>query len=101
MAALQVRDFPADLHEQIKERARLDHRSVSQEVVVMLRQGVATAPEPRHVSIKVPAITTDGDPSLGEKHRRIMAEIDALPRFEVPEGFPSPEELVREDRDSR
>jgi hypothetical protein len=33
--------------------------------------------------------------------KEIFDRIDARPPFIVPEGFPTPEQMIREDRDSR
>ena len=41
MPALQVRDLPADLYEQLKESARREHRSLAQQTTVLLRRGLA------------------------------------------------------------
>ena len=41
MATLQVKGMDDDLYEALKGRAERDRRSISQEVVVMLREGLA------------------------------------------------------------
>jgi plasmid stability protein len=43
MSILNIKNFPDDLHEKLRERAKREHRSVSQEVVHLL----ARALEPR------------------------------------------------------
>lgn len=40
MPALQVRDFPEDVYQQLKERAKLDRRSLSQEVIYLVVKGL-------------------------------------------------------------
>lgn len=40
MPALQVRDFPEDVYQQLKERAKLDRRSLSQEAVYLIVKGL-------------------------------------------------------------
>ena len=35
------------------------------------------------------------------KRKAIFARIDAMPKVEIPEDFPTPEEIIRELRDSR
>ena len=43
MPALQVRDFPDDLYEQLKEYAASQHRSIAQQTIVAVEQMLATA----------------------------------------------------------
>jgi plasmid stability protein len=42
MPILHVRGIPDDLYEQIKERAALEHRSLTAEVIYLLELGIAT-----------------------------------------------------------
>lgn len=41
MPALQVRDFPSDLYERVKESARQERRSLAQQATVLIRRGLA------------------------------------------------------------
>ena len=43
MATLNVKNFPPDLYERLKHRARAEHRSVAQEVVHLLEKAVDDA----------------------------------------------------------
>lgn len=43
MAYLQVRDFPEELHEQLRLIAKKEHRSVSQQTIVAIEQYVNKA----------------------------------------------------------
>lgn len=45
MATLNIKNFPADLYERLKERAARDHRSMAQEVTWLLERALAE-PEP-------------------------------------------------------
>lgn len=45
MATLNVKDFPDEVYEALKERARREHRSVAREVVHLLTAAVSE-PEP-------------------------------------------------------
>ena len=45
MATLNVKNFPDDLYEALRARARRDHRSVAQEVIHLLGRSLE-APEP-------------------------------------------------------
>ena len=40
MPALQVRDFPEDVYQRLKEQAKLDRRSLSQEVIYFIVKGL-------------------------------------------------------------
>lgn len=41
MPALQVREFPEELYAQLKEAARKQHRSVTQQVIVFIEKGLS------------------------------------------------------------
>ena len=43
MPALQVRDFPDDLYEQLKEYAASQHRSIAQQTIVAVEQMLEAA----------------------------------------------------------
>ncbi len=79
MPSLQIRDLPDDLYQSLSFRARQEHRSLAQQAVAELRRS--------------PALTT------AERRRSVIANIRAtLEKPEVP-LTPSPEALVREDRE--
>lgn len=40
MAILNIKGFPDDLYEQLRDRAKQDHRSISQEVIHLLAEAV-------------------------------------------------------------
>ena len=42
MSILNIKNFPDDLHEKLRERAKREHRSVSQEVVHLLARALET-----------------------------------------------------------
>lgn len=46
MPALQVRELPEDLYEQLKESARRERRSLAQQTTVLLRRGLAAGEAP-------------------------------------------------------
>lgn len=118
MPALQVRDFPDDLYEQLKERAREEHRSIAQQTIVCVEDYLsrprmpawqyAPAPTSRLINLtdergdRKPAwMHHELPPEQVEERKRLFAEMLQRPKFDVPEDFPAPEELIREDRDSR
>ncbi|MGO8705254.1 MAG: FitA-like ribbon-helix-helix domain-containing protein [Candidatus Brocadiia bacterium] len=46
MATLQVKGMDDDLYEALKGRAKRDNRSITQEVVTMIRESLARSPGP-------------------------------------------------------
>ncbi len=81
MPSLQVRDLPEDIYNQLSYLAKLEHRSLAQETIVLLREGIESR--------------------MGNKTRRkILLESFSGLGVELA-GLPTPEEMIREDRDSR
>lgn len=80
MPALHVRNVPEDVVEALRERARVNGRSLNAELVELLAEGAR-----RHRE-------------RGVLTRR-LAEIAA--RVNLPPDAPMPEDLIRADRDSR
>jgi plasmid stability protein len=78
--ALHIRDVPTDVVEALRERARSSGRSLNAELVMLLTDGAR-----RHRE-------------RGTLTRR-LAEI--AERVNLPPDAPRPEDLIREDRDSR
>lgn len=78
--ALHVRNVPEDVVDALRERARVNGRSLNAELVHLLELAAL-----RHRQ-------------RGAVTRR-LAEIAA--RVNLPPDAPTPEELIREDRDSR
>jgi len=40
MPLLQVRDFPADIYEEIKLEAKQQHRTIAQQTIVLIKDGL-------------------------------------------------------------
>jgi len=80
MTLLQVRDFPQDLYEDIGRIAEFERRSIAQQTVVLLRDALK--------------------PPLSDKERRhqILARLARIADA-VPDGLPTPEAYIREDRE--
>jgi len=79
MPSLQIRELPDDLYQALAFRAEQEHRSLAQQAVAELR--------------RIPELTG------AERRKRVIAHIRAtLKAPEVP-VTPSPEALVREDRE--
>ena len=79
MATLQIRDLPDPLHQLLQQRARLHHRSLSQQALVDLQQACG------------------GDPR--KRRRKALADLLALANEQARRPFdPVPEELISQDR---
>ena len=48
MATLNIKSFPDDLYSDLKERARREHRSLTQEIIHLLTEAIAR-PEPASI----------------------------------------------------
>ncbi len=104
MAYLQVRDFPEDLHEQLRQLAKKEHRSVSQQTIVAIKEHIAQAADRamKHqvASADAPAEKV-GDVNYLERRRKVFERVAVLPKIEIPEGFPSVVEIIHEGRAER
>jgi plasmid stability protein len=79
MPTLQVRDLPDDVYTQLNYLAEKEHRSLAQETIVLLKEGMVSR--------------------LGNKERRkkLMENIN---RLDIDGSkLPDPVALIREDRD--
>ena len=79
MATLYVRNVPEDVYERLRERARRNGRSVNAEALRILED----------------AAEVTADTPLTDRLEEIAK------RIKLPPGAPMPEDLIREDRDSR
>ena len=80
MATLYVRNVPDDLYTALRLRAGEEGRSISEATIAILRQAL---PEP---------FDPEAFLALIEEDKR---------RWSWPEDGPTPEEIIRRDRDSR
>jgi plasmid stability protein len=78
VAAFHLRNIPPELYERLRERAARDGRSINAEILSILE---------RNLSV----------PSEAEFERR-LAELHS--RWRLSPDAPTPEELIRKDRDS-
>ncbi|QOS68946.1 argininosuccinate lyase [Eggerthella guodeyinii] len=112
MPALQVRDFPDELYEQLKAYAASQHRSVAQQTIVAVEQMLEAADaqhywdgrelhrlerRPRYLDFDTEAERA----ARIEKRKALFAEIEKLPKVEVPADFPDTVELIRQGREER
>jgi hypothetical protein len=80
MPLLQVRDFPADIYEEISFEAKRQNRTIAQQAIVLIKKGLG-----EEISVK-------------EQRRRLLERIKSR---DIPESVKAidPVKLIREDRD--
>jgi plasmid stability protein len=83
MRILQIRELPDDIYRQLRERAGQDRRSLTQEAVIAIEQGLGAAGE------------LD---SRRERRRRVIAAAQEEP-IGLPARAPLPAVLIRKDRE--
>ena len=116
MPPLQIRTMPDDVYEDLTQLAKDKHRSTVQQALVYIKRGIE---QDKRKEIQLEATSeheplayppTYLNPDYFEAQRRAerkarvnaaIARIKAMPPLNLPDDFPSPEELIREDRDSR
>ena len=108
MPALQVRDLPQDLYDKLKYRAEREHRSLAQQTIVAIEEHVtreASESGAKPAEEVYPHLrllnSEDGVEARIKRRKRVFAEIEKLGPATIAEGFPTPEELIREDREAR
>ena len=107
MPALQVKDCPADVYEQLRTVAAEENRSISQQTLVIikeflrLRAAGGFQPQPhsrRQFHSYVNTERTDGI-DYAAKHQAAMERIMKLPPIPHSETFPSSVEILRQIRE--
>ncbi len=81
MPTLQVRDLPQELYNQLSFLAEQEHRSLAQQTIALLKEGIENRLDHR------------------ERRKKLLASFKGL-GIDT-KDLPSPEFMVREDRDSR
>lgn len=79
MPTLQVRDLPDEIYKQLSYLAEKEHRSLSQETVVLLKEGIVS--------------------KLGNRERRKTILEQKIEINIQGNELPDPVDLIREDRD--
>lgn len=81
MATLQVRDFPDDLHAELAALAEDQHRSLAQQVIVLLKQALEHS-------------------ESGKRRRaRVLDELKKSAGKKGGKKLSDPSKLIREDRE--
>ena len=99
MPVLQIRALPQDVYDLLVETAKRQYRSITQQAVVSLREGLFQTPTAAHVA--QPDAGMRAPTQRVAQREAIWARIQAMEKPKIPKDFPSPAELVRDDRDSR
>lgn len=91
MTALQVRDFPAELYEELRAYASANHRSMAQQTIAAVAQMI-------HGGDEKPVAPCKVDASRMSKREEILhrAQTRRQRRRDV---APAPQEMLREARD--
>ena len=114
MPALQVRDFPEDLYEELKNAADRDRRSIAQQTTYLVEQALhrhpaqQTAGYPASGSLPAEGLLNPGRvyeteasrQARIEKRRGVFARIDRLPETILYDA-PDPAVVVRQMREER
>ncbi len=99
MPALQVRDFPQDLYDELKECAATEHRSLAQQTVHAVEEMLTRR---RSTGCTEAPVTIRFD-SPGARQERVAKRQALFSRIErhaakLPKDLPSPEAIMRESR---
>ncbi len=104
MPALQVRDFPQGLYDKLKLEAEAEHRSLSQQTVHIIekhfKRDSSSSRDGNSARFRLVDDEIERE-AIAERRRRIFKEIESLPKIHIPDDFPSPVEMIREDREAR
>lgn len=93
MTALQVRDFPAELYEELRAYASANHRSMAQQTIAAVAQMI-------HGGNERPVTPCAVDASRMVKREEILRRAQTR-RQRRRNVVPSPEEMLCEARDER
>ncbi len=109
MPALQVRNFPVDLYERLRECAERDHRSIAQQTIIAVERMITAtdqrlnesnaAPERSEQSARPRSFDT-----AGERANRIRRREEAFARMDEirwSDPVPTDEEIVATVHDGR
>ncbi len=127
MPALQVRDFPDDIYEELRRCAEEDRRSIAQQTIVAVedylerrkrlrvieQDGDAAATAGCTHPLAAPAAAgaangyvTPGRPptdreAIRARRRTVLDNIKRVPLFDLPEGYENEADIIREMREER
>ncbi len=82
MPSLQIRELPDPIYIKLKEQAKREARSLSQQAVVTLAKGLGI-----------------GEKDLKERRKEIIEKISRDRIISTADDLPDPAELIRQDRE--
>lgn len=100
MGYLQVRDFPEELHEELRLLAKKEHRSVSQQTIIAIKEHVAKAAD-RAMENQVFGPGSHGEVDYGAKRRKVLEWIAATPKPSIPDISERTLRYIHEGREER
>lgn len=114
MPALQVREFPDDIYEELKAAAAREHRSIAQQTIICVERFLreASARERKienegcwhrvtpHSSYQQDESTREREARIA-KRRETFRRIDAFPKLDLPNGALGPVDIIRGMREER
>ena len=80
MPTVQIRELPEPVYQKLRETAEFEHRSLSQQAVVLPARALEVREFPK------------------QRRQRLLQRLAEKPLVESTVAMPSPEDLVREDR---
>lgn len=104
MPALQVRDFPDDLYEMLRQSAARNHRSIAQQTIAYVEEGLLSAPPSGDENASSRFINFE---EITRKAKRIEKRINIFSNFRNVKWFdtpPTPDQIlatVHEGREER
>lgn len=113
MPALQVRDCPQDTYEALKRRAARENRSMSQQALTLIQEGLAYREPPLRTAAPLPegayregGITFIPNPAAArasreERHAAFFDHIEKVGGFKLPPEYDSVADMVHAAREER
>lgn len=98
MTALQVRDCPAGLYEELSSEAKRQNRSIAQQMLTILEEHYGQGPRAR-VPRQDSSHETRGERAARKK--RLFEEFGALPSFRIPAEYGDAATMVSRAREER
>ena len=102
MGYLQVRDFPEDLHEELRLLAKKEHRSVSQQTIIAIKEHVAQAADramAHQVYFSGAPRPRDGEADYGARRQKVFEWIAATPKPNLNLSSEDIVQMIREGRE--
>ena len=102
MPALQIRDVPEDVYQDLVALAKKEHRSINQQALFMLRERLYLQLDSQRQEV-VHYYTEDqiAQAQYKTQFKKLKQKYYGQVPRKWPDGVPTPTEMIREDRDSR